>query len=101
MLCVGVRVAFSGGTAMRAIYCVLERDGWWTVRFNGRYFGACRSAQEATRIAKQVANKALNSGFDARVMVRRDGRYQTVWANGAEGRNTATSSSSRLQSIAV
>ncbi len=66
----------------RAIYCVVERGGVWTIRLNDKHYGPCRSKEHALDVALRAAAKAFKRGVHAHVMVREAFRFRSVWCDG-------------------
>ena len=63
-------------------YCVISRDGAWSIRFNDKYFGPCSSKRQAINAAVAAATKALPLKCSARVLVEDGEKLDTVWSNG-------------------
>lgn len=67
----------------RAVYCIVENGGVWSIRLNDKRYGPCRSREHALEVAVRAAAKAHGRGTHAHVMVRDDGaRFRSVWCDG-------------------
>jgi hypothetical protein len=63
-------------------YCVISRDGAWSIRFNEKTFGPCSSKGQAINVAVAAATKALPLKCSARVLVEDGEKLDIVWSNG-------------------
>lgn len=68
----------------RAVYCVVEKSGVWSIRMNDKHYGPCRSKEQALEVALGAAAKAHRRGIHAHVMVREAMRFRSVWCDGRE-----------------
>ena len=66
----------------RAVYCVVETGGVWSIRMNDKRYGPCRSREHALEVAVRAAAKAHGRGTHAHVMVRDEARFRSVWCDG-------------------
>ena len=66
----------------RAVYCVVERGGVWSIRMNDKHYGPCRSREHALEVAIRAAAKAHGRGTHAHVMVRDESCFRSVWCDG-------------------
>ena len=69
---------------LRAQYIVLEQDGVWKIRFDGRHFGPYPSERAAVHAAIEASERAPKSGYEPRVMVqsRLTGQLYVEWTYG-------------------
>ena len=69
---------------LRAQYVVVEHDGLWKIRFEGRHFGPYPNERAAVHAAIEAAERAPKSGYEPRVMVqsRLTGQLQVEWTGG-------------------
>ena len=54
---------------LRAQYIVVEHDGLWKIRFEGRHFGPYPNQRAAVHAAIEAAERAPKSGYEPRVLV--------------------------------
>jgi hypothetical protein len=69
---------------LRAQYIVVEHDGLWKVKFEGRHFGPYENQRAAVHAAIEAAERAPKSGYEPRVMVqsRLTGQLHVEWTGG-------------------
>ena len=69
---------------LRTQYIVLEHDGAWKIRFEGRHFGPYANERAAVHAAIEAAERAPKSGYEARVMVQSGltGQVHVEWTYG-------------------
>ena len=69
---------------LRTQYIVLEHDGVWKIRFEGRHFGPYANERAAVHAAIEAAERAPKSGYDPRVMVQSSltGQLRVEWTCG-------------------
>ena len=74
---------------LRTQYVVVEHDGLWRIRFEGRHYGQYHSRREALRAAIDAAYKAAQAGAGSlppRVLAqsRFSSEMQTEWTYGQD-----------------
>jgi hypothetical protein len=69
---------------LRTQYIVVEHDGAWKIRFEGRHFGPYANERTAVHVAIAAAERAPNSGSEPRVMVQSSltGQLRVEWTYG-------------------
>src|SRR5688572_734013 len=69
---------------LRTQYIVLEHDGAWKIRFEGRHFGPYPNERAAVHAAIEAAERAPKSSYDSRVMVQSSltGQLHVEWTYG-------------------
>ena len=69
---------------LRTQYIVLEHDGAWKIRFEGRHFGPYPNERAAVHAAIEAAERAPKSGYAPRVMVQSSltGQLHVEWTHG-------------------
>lgn len=69
---------------LRTQYVVVEHDGLWKIRFEGRHFGPYPNERAAVYAAIEAAERAPKSGYEPRVMLqsRRSGELYVEWTRG-------------------
>ena len=69
---------------LRTQYIVLEHDGAWKIRFEGRHFGPYPNERAAVHAAIEAAERAPRSGYEPRVMVQSSltGQLNVEWTYG-------------------
>src|SRR5262245_52282354 len=69
---------------LRTQYVVVEQDGLWKIRFEGRHFGPYPNERAAVHAAIEAAERAPKSGFEPRVLVesRLTRQVQVEWTRG-------------------
>ena len=69
---------------LRTQYIVLEHDGAWKIRFEGRHFGPYPNERAAVHAAIEAAERAPKSGYEPRVMVQSSltGQLNVEWTYG-------------------
>jgi hypothetical protein len=69
---------------LRTQYIVLEHDGAWKIRFEGRHFGPYANERAAVHAAIEAAERAPKASYDSRVMVQSSlsGQLHVEWTYG-------------------
>jgi hypothetical protein len=69
---------------LRTQYVVVEHDGVWKIRFEGRHFGPYPNERAAVHAAIEAAERAPKSGYEPRVMTQspRTGELLVEWTRG-------------------
>ena len=69
---------------LRTQYIVLEHDGAWKIRFEGRHFGPYPNERAAVHAAIEAAERAPKSGYESRVMLQSSltGQLHVEWTYG-------------------
>jgi hypothetical protein len=68
----------------RAVYCVVERGGVWSVSLNDKQYGPCRSKEHALDVALRAAARAHRQDIEAHVVIREGAGFRTVWCGKEE-----------------
>ena len=69
---------------LRTQYVVVEHDGTWKIRFDGRHFGPYPNERAAVHAAIEAAERAPKAGYEPRVMTQslRTGELIVEWTRG-------------------
>src|SRR5262245_25703789 len=69
---------------LRTQYVVVEHDGLWKIRFEGRHFGPYPNERAAIHAAIEAAERAPKASYEPRVMTqsRRTGELHVEWTRG-------------------
>jgi hypothetical protein len=73
----------------RATFHVMAREGGWSVRLNGKFFGPCPSQTVAVDAAIAAAAVALENGCPAQVLVQENNLLRTAWDSEREAVRSA------------